>query len=495
MNPKPFSRILLAVLGMSALFSGSLQAKDKTETHAPLKLVTDATPVDPDALLKASYAAVIKKASQSVVYIATSKKVHNNAGPAINDPVFRHFFGIPGAPGQGSPRDQLQESLGSGIIVSKDGYIITNNHVVNGADDIKIKFGKPEKEFKATLIGKDEEADLAVLKIDAKDLIPAKLADSDVVQVGDTVLAIGNPFGVGLTVTHGIVSALGRNNLNIEAFEDFIQTDAPINPGNSGGALLDLEGRVIGVNTAIMSNGGGSNGVGFAIPVNLVKSVVEQLVAHGKVSRGFLGVSLQELKPDLAEQFGTTRGALIGGTTPGAPADKAGLKSGDVITKLNDKLADDPAQLRMAISQIPPGTKVKIEYLRDGKSNTVTITLGDRAANLAQNQGNNATGGGNDDGVLNGVTVGELTKELRDQLNIPGTINGALITDVDPTSASARAGLQKGDIILDLDKHTVHNADEAVKLSESIKGPKVLVRFWREGASRFVVVDETPINK
>lgn len=495
MNPKLILRILLAAMGLSTFAGGTLFAKDKSESHATLKLATDSNPVDPDTLLRASYTTVIKNASQSVVYIATSKKVHANANPALNDPIFKHFFGIPGAPGQGMPQDQHQESLGSGIIVSADGYIITNNHVVNGADDIKIKFGKPEKEYKATLVGKDAEADLAVLKIDAKDLTPAKLADSDVVQVGDTVLAIGNPFGIGLTVTHGIVSALGRNNLNIEAFEDFIQTDASINPGNSGGALVDLKGRVIGINTAIMSNGGGSNGVGFAIPINLVKSVVEQLVAHGKVARGFMGVSLQELKPDLAEQFGTTRGALIGGTTPGAPADKAGLKSGDVITKLNNKLVDDPAQLRMSISQIAPGTDVNIEYLREGKTLKTKITLADRATNMPQSQGKNATGGANDDGVLNGVTVGELTKELRDQLNVPANINGALVTDVDPTSASARAGLLKGDVILDLDKHPVHNADDAVKLSESIKGPKVLVRYWREGASRFVVVDETPQDK
>jgi serine protease Do len=495
MNLKFLSRILLVALGIDVILALPVSAKDKPESHPALKLVTDSNPVDPNAMLRASYAEVIKNASQSVVYIATSKKVHTNTEPMLNDPVFRHFFGTPGGPNLGIPQNQLQESLGSGIIVSANGYIITNNHVVNGADDIKIKFGKPEKEYKATLIGKDEEADIAILKIDAKDLIPAKLADSDIVQVGDTVLAIGNPFGIGLTVTHGIVSALGRNNLNIEAFEDFIQTDASINPGNSGGALLDLKGRVIGVNTAIMSNSGGSNGVGFAIPVNLVKSVVEQLVAHGKVSRGFMGVSLQELKPDLAEQFGTTRGALIGGTTVGAPADKAGLKSGDVITKLNGKMVDDPAQLRMSISQIAPGTEVKVEYLREGKTYNTIVALGDRATNMPQSQTGNATGGANDDGVLNGVTVGELTKELRDQLNVPSNINGALITDVDPSSASAHAGLQKGDIILDLDKHIIHNADDAVKLSESIKGPKVLVRYWRSGASRFVVVDETPRDK
>jgi len=329
---------------------------------------------------------------------------------------------------------------------------------------------------------------VAVLKIDATDLPAATLGDSDQLQVGDTVLAIGDPFGIGLTVTHGIVSALGRNNLNIEAFEDFIQTDAPINPGNSGGALLDTTGRVVGINTAILSHSGGSNGVGFAIPVNLVRSIAEQLVRHGKVERGFMGVTLQEITPDLATQFGTTHGALVADVQAGSPAAKAGLKSGDVIVKFNGKPVEDFRQLRLTVSQLPPGTDATLDYLRDGKTQTSSLKLGSRPSSaLAAGDHEN----GSKEGVLNGVTVGDITPDIRGQLQLPETVQGAVITDVDPGSASARAGLNRGDVILDLDRKPVHNADDAVRLSDEIKGPKVLVRLWRNGASQYVVVDES----
>ena len=303
---------------------------------------------------------------------------------------------------------------------------------------------------------------------------------------------MGDPFGVGLTVTHGIVSALGRNNLQIEAYEDFIQTDAPINPGNSGGPLIDSKGRLVGINTAILSHSGGSNGVGFAIPINLAKrSLAEQLIRTGKVARGFLGVSLQEITPDLAAQFGTTTGALVSDVSPGTPADKAGLKAGDVITMMNGKKVEDFSQLRLAVSEMAPGTEVTLDILRDSKPLTLKIKLGERPTKSLAGGADHVQSGGNE-GVLNGVTVGDITPEIREQLQLPPDLKGALITEVDPDSASARAGLSRGDVIVDLDHKAVHNADEAVKMSDEIKGPKVLVRVWRSGSSRYVVVDESP---
>ncbi|QYM78994.1 Do family serine endopeptidase [Horticoccus luteus] len=486
--------LLVASLAIAGGAGLAYCAGDKPAERAPLKLQVDAKSIDrSDA--RASYAPIVKRASPSVVSVFSSKKVraNQNLAPFLNDPMFRRFFGVPddrGGRGGPGPRDSIENSLGSGVILSKDGYIVTNNHVIDGADEVKIAIGDPRQEYKATVVGRDPKTDVAVLKVDAKDLSPATLGDSDQLQVGDVVLAIGNPFGLTSTVTTGIVSALGRGGLGIETYEDFIQTDAAINPGNSGGALLDSQGRVIGLNTAILSRTGGSNGVGFAIPINLVRSVVEQLVSTGRVDRGFMGVSTQNLSSDLAAQFGVDRGALVTDVTPDSPAQKAGLKSGDIITKVNDTAVNDPRMLQLAITRMPPGTEVTIAYLRDGKTATVKMKLAKLPSQSLN--GDRATGGsGSDEGVLNGVTVGELDAQARSQLNIPRNVEGALITNVDPDSASAMAGLQEGDVILSLDRKPVKNAEEAVKLSEEIKGPKVVVRLWRDGNSRYIVVDES----
>ena len=511
---------LLAAWALASVTPFALLAKDadKPKVAVPRpspQFQVDTAPVDREAVMRVSFAPVVKRVEQSVVYIWSSKKVktQNDMSQLFRDPQFRKFFGpmMPpgsgqggdgsgGGQGGGGSRTEKQESLGSGVIVSSNGYVLTNNHVVEGADEVKVRFGEPRKEFKAVVIGRDADADVAVLKIEATDLPAATLGDSDQLQVGDTVLAIGDPFDIGLTVTHGIVSALGRNNLQLEAFEDFIQTDAPINPGNSGGALLDTKGRVVGINTAILSHNGGSNGVGFAIPINLVRSIAQQLISTGKVSRGFLGVTLQEISPELAEEFGSTSGALVADVRAGSPAEKGGLQSGDIITKLNGKTVIDMPQLRFSISEVPPGTTVNLDYLRKGKTLTAAVKLGDRSdKSLAgDDEGAGATGTGDkDSGVLNGVSVTDLTPEVRDELHLPSTLKGAIISEVEPDSASAQgsAPLQKGDVILDLDKKPVHNADEAIKLSAQIAGPKVLVRFWRAGSIQFVVVDESIAQK
>jgi serine protease Do len=292
---------------------------------------------------------------------------------------------------------------------------------------------------------------------------------------------------VGQSVSRGIVSALSRG-VGIGPIEDFIQTDAAINPGNSGGALIDTEGRVVGVNTAILSRSGGFAGVGFAIPINLARNIAEQIVNTGRVTRGFLGVAPQDITEDLMTEFGTEKGAIISEVTDDSPAQKSGLKAGDVITKVNNTEIRDSRHLLLTVGQIQPDTKVTVEYLREGKRQTANVTLGRRPETAGE--GEELPAGGADVGVLNGVGVGDITAQMRDQLQIPSRIKGAIITSIDPESPSARQGLREGDIILDLDQKPVANADEAVKLSEEIKGPRVLVRIWRSGRIHFLAIDE-----
>ncbi|MFA6962156.1 MAG: DegQ family serine endoprotease [Opitutaceae bacterium] len=493
-SPRLLLFALASLLGAGSL---ALYAENTRAERPPMKLQTDDKAIDRDATSRVSFSPVVKKTAPSVVNVFSSKKVRNIAAqnPFFHDPMFRRFFGVPDDPDGNEgpmprmPGESVQQSLGSGVIVSRDGYILTNNHVVDGADEVKVAFGEPSREFKAEVVGRDAKVDIAVLKIDATDLPAATLGDSDKLEVGDTVLTIGNPFGIGLTVTHGIVSALSRGGLGIEDYEDFIQTDAPINPGNSGGALLDSSGRVIGINTAILSRSGGFNGVGFAIPINLARSIAEQLVKTGHVERGFMGVNAQPLTADLAKEFGVSKGALVADVTPDSPADKAGFKSGDVIVKVNGTSVDDPRRLALTVSRLAPGTEVKVEYVRNGKTETLELKLGTLPS---QSLAGGAHADSKDEGVLNGVTVGDLSYQARRQFHVPDEVKGALVTEVSPDSASARAGLREGDVILSLDRKPVKNADEAVKLSEDIKGPKVTVRLWRDGGSRYLVVDESP---
>ena len=339
------------------------------------------------------------------------------------------------------------------------------------------------------------QTDIAVVKVDAKELPAVMFADSSRLEVGDRVLAIGNPFGIGETVTTGIVSAKGRRAGLGLAYEDFVQTDAAINPGNSGGALVDVEGRLIGINTAILSRSGGFQGVGLAVPSNLVSQVVDGLVRDGKVVRGFLGVGAQDVTPTLAESLGLKdrRGALVADVQPGSPAAKAGLRNGDVITRVNGEPVEDANRLTFQVGAIPPGSTVELETIRDGESRTITATTAERTA--AALRGDSSVGpealASNDDGVLSGVTVDDLQPPVRNQLNLPARLKGALITEVDPASAAAKAGLRPGDVILEINRQPVTSAREAVELSAKADSKKTLLRLFSRGTTRFVVVDET----
>src|SRR5215471_10178415 len=330
-----------------------------------------------DGKFLTSFAPLVKKVAPSVVKVSVTVQPKTTAGQNFQAPDFWRFFGIPNDE-QGSSRQfraPKQHGIGSGVIVSKDGYILTNNHVVDNAEIIKVETNE-NREFTGKVIGRDPKTDVAVIKIEANDLPYLPLADSDKIEVGDVVLAIGNPFGIGQTVTSGIISAKGRASLGLDE-EDFIQTDAAINPGNSGGALVDTEGRLIGINTAILSESGGNQGIGFAIPSNLARWVMTSLVKSGHVERGFLGVNIQDLTPDLSPQFKMkdTQGALVSGVTANSPAEKAGIKTGDVIVEFNGRAVTDSRHLKLQVADTVPGSSIPLKVMRDGVSRTLSITV------------------------------------------------------------------------------------------------------------------------
>ncbi|HEY3897644.1 MAG TPA: DegQ family serine endoprotease [Chthoniobacter sp.] len=450
-----------------------------------------------------TFAPVVEKVAPSVVTIATSKMISQAKNPNFNDPLFRRFFGIPddgeepGGGGEDAPKGRGGKKhlerfgLGSGVIVSPEGHILTNNHVIEGADEIIVTLGNDKHEYKARKIGTDPSTDIAVLKIEPNaKLHEITFADSDKLRVGDLAIAVGNPFGLTQSVTMGIVSALGRSDTHITDYENFIQTDASINPGNSGGALVDVEGRLIGINTAIFSRTGGNQGIGFAVPSNLARTVMESLIKNGKVSRGFLGIALQPLSDDLAKAFklpGDT-GALVAEVTPRSPAEKAGIKSGDVVVAVNGKKVEGPRELQLLVAGIAPGTKVDVKLVRDGAEKTVNVELAERPGNkVAANDQPEKNG---DPDVLDGVTVGDINGETRKKFDLPEAASGVVITEIDPDSPSAEAGLKAGDVIHEINREPISSAKQAVELSEKVKTEKkVLLRVSTKGTSRYVVVE------
>ncbi len=490
-------------------------------TTPPVADTPPAVKVDPTPVpaakpgLITSFAPIVEKVSPSVVTISTSKNVKNalRNNPLLNDPNFRRFFGIPDdgdddqatpqAPqrrpgrggikppggGEGGNLRKQALGLGSGVIVSAEGHILTNNHVVEGADDIEVTIGSNEHKYKAVKVGTDPGTDVAVLKIEAKNLPAITFGDSDKIRVGDIAVAVGNPFGLTQSVSMGVISAVGRGGMGIVDYENFIQTDASINPGNSGGALVDIEGRLIGVNTAIFSRTGGNQGIGFAVPANLAHSVMDSLIKHGRVVRGYLGTVIQPLTEELASAFNIKdqAGALVSEVEPKGPAAKAGLKSGDVITEVAGKKIEGPRELRLLVGGMPPGSKVEVKVLREGKEQVIPLELGE----LPSKRGSITPEDPKDQApdVLDGVQVADIDEALRKEFDIPEGAQGVVVTAVEPDSPSATAGIKRGDVIHEINRKPVTNAKQAIDLSEQVKNEKkVLLRASSKGQSRYVVV-------
>jgi serine protease Do len=481
--------VLVAFAGGALLSQGFRNWADHTVFGSPKEPITIAQNAMPVSLgnFANGFSAVIKPALPAVVNIRTSKLVKPQASqsPLFNDPMFRQFFGDQF--GGGKPHAEREQALGSGVIVTSDGTILTNNHVIDGASDIKVQLSD-KREFQAKLVGADPKSDVAVLKIQAKDLPTLPVGDSRQLNVGDLIFAIGDPFGIGETATMGIVSATGRGQLGIEDYENFIQTDAAINPGNSGGAMIDIHGNLVGINTAILSHGsGGNEGVGFAIPMSMVKPVMDQILEHGKVIRGYLGVYIQDITPEIAKAFNYNQsgGALVGDVTPNTPGARAGLKKGDVIVKLDGQPVNSANDLRLNISQMAPGTNVKLEVWRDGKAQDFNVTLGELPEKTtAQNNDEQSESGG-----LQGVEVQELTPDIAQQINVPPGTHGVVVAGVDPSSPAA-GSLTTGDVIQEINHKPINNVNDYRQAMAAIgKQQSVLLLVNHGGVTRYSVVE------
>jgi Do/DeqQ family serine protease len=435
------------------------------------------------------FSPVVKRTLVAVVNIASSKVVRvPQTTPFLSDPLFKQFFGDEFLRQWNVPREQRERSLGSGVIVRPDGYILTNNHVVEGATDIRAFLGD-NRPVKARILGQDPKTDIAVLKIDAANLPVLAFANSSEVRVGDFALAIGNPFGVGQTVTMGIISATGRGGLGIEDYEDFIQTDAAINPGNSGGALINVRGELIGINAAIVSGSGGSQGVGFAIPANMARSVMDQILKRGRVIRGWLGLGVQPVTTATAKAFGLPgepRGALIADVSPGSPADRGGLLAGDIILEMDGTLVKDSRDLSLAIAAKSPGTAVQLKAFRGGREREFTVTLGEqpeKPSERSERQEGRGTGAGL------GLSVQTLTPEIARQLGLESKMRGIVVTNVDPAGPGEGAGITRGDIILEANRRAMNTAEEFQTVVREAGKKPILLLIQRSAGRMFVVVE------
>ena len=488
---------LLAVTGLV----GAIAAHPGSE-NPPATLKT--APRSPETARR-GYSSVVKKVVPAVVNISSSRVITSQTMNGMRgqrgqqqmpdfpgmDPFFRQFFGnnFPGF--DNVPRERREKALGSGVIVSPEGYILTNNHVVDHATEVTVTL-HDKREFKARVVGTDPRTDIAVLKIDGSNFPSLTLGDSSQVEVGDIVLAVGDPFGIGQTVTAGIVSATGRSmGGQIEDVEDFIQTDAPINPGNSGGALVDDEGHLIGINTAIVAgNSGGNQGIGFAVPINLARHDMDSILKNGKVDRGYLGILPQDVTPSMAKALGVSEaaGALVGQVTPNSPASKAGLQTGDIILDVNGQSVNDANDLRLKIGILNPNSRVNLKVLRDGKTQETAVQLGE-FPNEEQASSKGPNNGGESSSELDGVQVSALTADVAEQLQLsPGT-KGVLVESVSPDSKAAEAGLQRGDVIQQVNHRTVTNMNEFRQaMSMAPKSQPALLLVNRGGTTLFVAI-------
>ena len=432
-------------------------------------------------------AEIAEAVSPSVVNISTEKRekiARAPISPFLNDPFFRQFFGDQFK--QQAPREKKSASLGSGVIISTDGYILTNNHVIKNADKIKVRLSD-KRDFIGTLVGADPKTDLAVIKIDAEDLSSIEIGNSDNLKVGELVLAIGSPYGLSKTITMGIVSAVGRANVGIADYEDFIQTDAAINPGNSGGALVNVRGELVGINTAIFSTSGGYQGIGFSIPSNMVKVVMDSLIKEGKVIRGWFGVSVQSITPDLAKHFklDENQGILISNVIENSPAEQAGLMRGDVIIEFNGKNVNEPFLLRNTVAGIKPGEEVTIKIIRDEESKSVTVVIGELPGDIHKVSAPVI------ENALRGVTVRDLTPEIYEKLNLQEKIRGVVVTSVVPGSPAERSetSLIPGDVISEIDGKAIKNIEDYESIVARIKPDRnILLLLHRRGSTIYTTI-------
>ncbi len=511
-NVVQFRRSTAILTLVAASIGGGLIAAFAVATHSnsPVAVVARADTKESTqrvTQLSNSFADIIEKASPAVVTISSTRVIkaseQQGMNPFTSDPFFRQFFG-----GQGMrPRDQRERGLGSGVIVSPSGYILTNNHVVEKATLLKVKLSDG-RDFTAKTVGTDPQTDLAVVKITANDLPTLPFANSDAARVGDLCFAIGNPFEQDHTVTMGIVSAKGRKLEGQTHIQDFIQTDAAINPGNSGGALINAEGQLIGINTMILTGGnsfgggeGGNIGIGFAVPSNMAKQVMDQIEKSGKVSRGYMGALLGGLTPEMAPQFGlkNDKGALVNQVTPGGPADKAGLKMGDVVTAIDGKPVNNADDLTLAVISRSPGSTVNLDIVRNGKPMQLSITLGQRPNGIdwdSKKQSNDNSGDNDDNNsgpngsvTERGITVENLTPDIAQQINVPPTTKGVVVDDVDQSSAAADANfLGKGAVIIAVNRQPVSNTSDFRRLMNEAKGKPALLTVNVGGQTGFTVV-------
>jgi serine protease Do len=477
-----FLLIAGAVLGITASSWGGHSVLGSTH-EIPVYIGQAARAANDPTSNSMGFAPLFKPALSAVVSITSSRVVKVPQSPFFNDPFFQQFFG-----GQfpNMPQEQRERGLGSGVIVSPDGYILTNNHVIDKSTDIKVQLAD-KRQFTGKVIGTDPKTDIAVVKINATGLPTIPLGDSSKLEVGDYAFAIGNPFGVGETATMGIISATGRNGLSIEDYEDFIQTDAAINPGNSGGALLDARGELIGINTAILSGGGGNQGIGFAIPVNMAKYVMDQILKHGKVVRGYIGVGIQDVTPELARVFHVPaeKGALVSSVDPDSPGGKAGLQRGDVITELNGQPVGGSNDLRLKVGTMTPGTTIHLKVDRNGEMRDLALNLGE--APTGKGAANNVEGSV-ENSPMRGVKVDELTEDIRQQLGLRANVKGVVVTGVPDDSPAADAGLQRGDVIEQVNRQPVNSVADYQRLIEQA-GKQTLVLLVNHGGNTgFLVV-------
>ncbi|MFT3773777.1 MAG: Do family serine endopeptidase [Minicystis sp.] len=432
------------------------------------------------------FAVVVDRVAPAVVNVSSTKIVRpSEQNPLFNDPHLRDFFG--GLGPMRPPREMKQQALGSGVIISKNGYVLTNNHVVEGANDVRVAL-VDRRELRARIIGTDPKTDIALLQIQGNDFPVITWGDSGKVRVGQFALAFGDPLGIGPTVTVGIISAKGRGNVGIVDYEDFIQTDAAINPGNSGGPLVSVDGELIGINTAIATSGGGrgNQGIGFAVPSNLAREVIKQIQDHGHVIRGWLGVAVQDVTPAMAQALGmkSAEGALVSEVQDGAPAARAGLTRGDVIVELDGKPVADSRSLRMAIAETAPGTSVRMTVLRKGQRTDVTAKLGELPAEEKQPGGGPHAGPA---GML-GMQIAPITPDLARKLELPPGMTGVVITGVQPDSRAAEAGLRPGDVIQEIDHAPVQGPNDLRRTLEKDAKRAHLLLVRREGEARYLAI-------